>query len=315
MLNNGDRITCEIKELSRDKLKVKTDSGGTIEFEWEDIVSIKSDYYFRVEDASGHRYFGEIELAEDQTLFRIKSESEIVAIESILVTEIEPIDTSFWSRFDGSVKLGYEFTRASNVAQGYFDWKNYYSTELDLVNSKVYFGRTDRHDDQGIILRNEIIVAYTRLLRGKWTGTTGISLERNDELNLQHRLLISVLSGTTPLKSNHHRMLASAGVSLNSELATDSTNTSESLEIALVGSYSRFFYDTPKVALDTSLEVFPSITEQGRVRVNYGIDWSREIVSDLTFTLNFYFKYDNKGTSGEGPERDYGFGTGLGYSY
>ena len=107
----------------------------------------------------------------------------------------------------------------------------------------------------------------------------------------------------------------SAGLSLNSELATDSTNTSESLEFALVGNYSRFIYDTPKVALDTKLEVFPSITEQGRVRVNFSIDWSREIVSDLTFTLNYYISYDNQGASGEGPTRDYGLGTSLGYSY
>lgn len=315
VLSNGDRITCEIKELSRDKLKVKTDSAGTIEIEWEDIVSIKSDYYFRVEDAAGHRYFGEIELIADKTLFRIASQSEVVTLERDRVTEIEPIETSFWSRFDGSIKFGYDFTRASNVAKGYLDWKNYYATERDLIDSKLYLGRTDRHDDQGIILRTEVSLAYTRLLKGKWTGSTGLTVERNDELNLQRRVLLSLMSGTTPLKSNRHRMLTSAGFSLNSELATDSTNTTESLEIALVGSYSRFIYDTPKVALDTSLEIFPSLTTEGRVRVNYSIDWSREIVKDLTFVLNFYINYDNKGASGEGPTRDYGLGTSLGYSY
>ncbi|UCH85269.1 MAG: DUF481 domain-containing protein [Candidatus Latescibacterota bacterium] len=315
ILSNGDRITCEIKELTRDKLRVKTDSAGTIEIEWEDIVSIKSDYYFRVEDAAGHRYFGEIELIADKTLFRIASQSEIVTLERDVVTEIVPIETSFWSRFDGSIKFGYDFTRASNVAKGYVDWKNYYSTERNMVDSKVYFGRTDRHDDQGIIIRNEISLVYTRLLRGKWTGSTGITFERNDELDLQRRILISIANGTTPLKSNRHRLLASLGLSLNSELATDSTETTESLEIALMGTYSRFVYDTPKVALDTTLEVFPSITEQGRVRVNFKIDWSREIISDLTFELNYYISYDNQGASGEGPTRDYGFGTSLGYSY
>jgi hypothetical protein len=315
VFSNGDRITCEIKELTRNKLKVNTDSAGTIEIEWEDIVAIKSDYFFRVDDTSGHRYFGEIELIEDKTLFRIANQTEIVTLEKDLVVEIIPIETTFWSRFDGSVKFGYDFTRASNVATGYLDWKNHYATERNMVDSRLYLGRTDRNDDQGIILRNELSLSYTRLLKGKWTGTTGVTLERNDELNLQRRVLLSIGSGTTPLKSNRHRMLVSAGLSLNSELATDSTNTSESLEIALKGNYSRFIYGTPKVALDTSLEVFPSITEKDRVRVNYTIDWSREIVKDLTFALEFYINYDNKGASGEGPTKDYGIGTSLGYSY
>jgi hypothetical protein len=169
ILANGDRITCEIKELTRDKLKVKTDSAGTIEIEWEDIVSIKSDYYFRVEDSSGHRYFGEIELIADKTLFRIASQDEIVTLERVVVTEIVPIETSFWSRFDGTIKLGYDYTKASNVAKGYIDWKNYYSTERDMVDTKFYHGRTERDDQEGLIIRNEISLNYTRLLKGKWT--------------------------------------------------------------------------------------------------------------------------------------------------
>jgi hypothetical protein len=315
VLKNGDRITGEIKQLSRDKLEVKTDSAGTIEIEWEDVAAIKSDYYFRIEDSGGHRYFGEIEMLEGETTLRIASQSEIVTLEKLMVTEIEPIETSFWSRFDGSIKFGYDFTKASNVAKGYVDWKNYYATERNLVDSRVYYGNTDNHDDRGIVVRTELSTSYTRLLRGKWTGTTGFTLERNDELNLQRRVLLTLASGSTPLKSHRQRLQTSAGLSLNSELATDSTNTTESLEIALVGGYSRFIYDTPKVSLETNLEVYPSLTQEGRVRANFSIDWSREIVKDLTFVLSYYINYDNQGASGEGPTRDYGFGLSLGYSY
>ena len=38
ILENGDRITCEILQLARGKLTAKTDRLGTVEIEWNGVV-------------------------------------------------------------------------------------------------------------------------------------------------------------------------------------------------------------------------------------------------------------------------------------
>ena len=143
----------------------------------------------------------------------------------------------------------------------------------------------------------------------------GVALERNDELSLQRRVLINLGGGFSPVKNNTQVMLLSVGVALNSELATDSTNTTESLEGAFTAAYSLYHYDSPKADINTSLSYFPSITERGRYRVNYDLKLRYELISDLFFEIDYYMTYDSNAPSGEGEVRDYGITTGLGWSY
>ena len=57
-LNNGDRITGEIKQMDRGILQLKTDGLSTVNIEWADIDSVNSVYQFRVEDRGGDKFFG-----------------------------------------------------------------------------------------------------------------------------------------------------------------------------------------------------------------------------------------------------------------
>jgi hypothetical protein len=53
ILKNGDRITCEVKSLSRGMLTVKTDSMGTVDIKWPDVDKITTKYLFTVQDTAG----------------------------------------------------------------------------------------------------------------------------------------------------------------------------------------------------------------------------------------------------------------------
>ena len=59
-IGKADRITGEIKQLSRGILQLSTDNIGTVNIEWEDVDSLSSVYQFRVEDQFGRKYFGAI---------------------------------------------------------------------------------------------------------------------------------------------------------------------------------------------------------------------------------------------------------------
>jgi hypothetical protein len=313
-LRNGDRITCEIQQLTRGKLTAKTDDAGTLEIEWDAIVGLRSTYYFRIEDRFGRRWFGALSM-DDGGPLRIGAEAGLESIAPFDVVEIHEIERSFWSQLDGSLSVGASFTKASNVGQFSFDWSNSWRTERNLVDFKASSIVTDDRDNDDRTLREDLSLAYTRLLRRKWTGTVGAGFQKNDELALDHRFLLGAASGATPLKSNLNVLLVEAGLVLNSEQATGSDVLTESMEGVLSASYSLFKYDTPKSNLDTTLDYYPSVTEPGRHRIDFNVKLRHEMIPDLFIDLSYYTNFDSDAPGDEREKTDYGIVTSLGWTY
>jgi len=255
-LNNGDRITCEIKEMTNAKVSAGTDAAGTISIEWDDIVALYSRYYYRVETSHGDRFYGAIRMEKDSTELRVQSRTVLVPIPKDQVVEITPIETSFWSRFSGSLSFGFTLTKATDIAQLTLDWVNIYYTERNRFDTKFKSTITDE------------------------------------------KLL-----------------LISAGLAVNVEQATTSDTTTTSLEGTFAADYILFKYDSPKADITTGLDFFPSITEQGRFRMQYDIKLRYEVVSDLFVDLSFYVDYDNQPASGGPANTDYQIVTSVGWSY
>ncbi len=314
-LENGDRTTCEIKELARGKLRIKTDAMGTIYIEWADIAELHSDFFFRVESREGQRLFGTLAMDADSTQLRVTWMSLTASLAAADVVEIVPIEQSFWSSQDGSLSFGFNYTKASDVLELTFDWVNAYRTERNLYDLKALTTLTDKGDSTGTIQRTDLSFSYHRLLKGKWTGNTSLALQRNDELDLQRRIILSVGLGISPIKNNWNILLFSIGAALNSELATTATDTVESGEGVFTASYSLFKYNSPKTDISTSLNFYPSITQDDRYRLNLDIKLRREIIHDLFLDISYYQEYDSKAPSGEGEKKDYGIVTSVGWSY
>jgi hypothetical protein len=78
--------------------------------------------------------------------------------------------------------------------------------------------------------------------------------------------------------------------------------------------YEYFTYDSPKTSLTTTLTIFPSVTDAGRIRSNIDVALRRELVKDLFVELSFYDSYDSRPPD-EGEKNDYGIVTSLGYTF
>jgi hypothetical protein len=122
-------------------------------------------------------------------------------------------------------------------------------------------------------------------------------------------------TGLNAIKSNRNTLLLSVGLALNSELGVDTTDTTQSLEATLSASFSFFRYNTPKTDISTSLSVFPSLTEDDRIRSDYHLKYSHELISDFTANLTFYINYDSKPPTEGASTTDWGIVFGFGWSY
>lgn len=312
-LENGDRVTCEIKMLSRGKLEVSTDSMDKLYIEWADVDSLSSEYYFRVTSSDGSLYFGSIEILEGTGRLRVTSDTTAVNLPMLSTVWIAPIEKTFWSRCQGSAKIGFSYAKSTDLAELYFDLSNRYRTPKTIVDTEVNWTETDQAGEKKI--RAGAGASYAYLLPQKVTLSVGVKVERNDELNLKTRFLGIVGAGYNLIATNESMLTGAAGLAVNEEVSYTAEGTTSSLEAVLSASYSIYQYNHPKTALDIKLKLYPSITEKGRYRSDITVDIRREIVNDFFFDLEVYDQYDNKSTSGEGATSDYGIITSLSYTW
>ena len=104
---------------------------------------------------------------------------------------------------------------------------------------------------------------------------------------------------------------AAAGAAWNNENYTDptisgrkSTEGFASLELNM--------FNMGDLSMLTSLYVFPSFTESGRIRSDFKFDLKYDLPLDIYFKLGYTLNYDNRPVEGA-SETDYVFQTTVGW--
>jgi hypothetical protein len=105
------------------------------------------------------------------------------------------------------------------------------------------------------------------------------------------------------------------GLSVNREWSSDSVATrTNNLEAYVSATFKKFKHISPKIDFTNAVMVYPSLTSAGRVRINYQLNGSFEIISDFYIDIQFYVNYDNQPTSEDAEKVDWGIVTSLSYS-
>src|SRR5262249_19038489 len=115
-LANGDRITGEVSTLNRGQLEYKTDDQGTLYIEWDKIATVTSTGQLEVGTSDGQRYVGSLASAPGRGL-RVVATAGTDRLLMTDVTIITKIGRSFWTKLDGSIDVGFSYTKSSDIAQ------------------------------------------------------------------------------------------------------------------------------------------------------------------------------------------------------
>ena len=313
-LNNGDRVTGEIKNLEHGKLRISTDSMGEVLIEWDNIVSIESDFDFQFESTDGLRIVGQIEPTRDPKMLAVKNDEGSIFLAHDMVVRISPIERSFWDSVKGSATFGYSFTKASDVEQLNLGFRASHRTE---VRSFSIDGKTITTNDQAdqSTQRSELIFNMTRFRRNRWFNSYILGFESNDELGLKLRSSLGAGFGRYIIQTSTSELALLGGVVGTAEELSSGASSQENIEGLIMAEFSRYIFDDPKVDMSLRLSVFPSITESGRIRGQFDANIRRELIKDLYWDLSFYETYDSDPPSGSLSTNDYGIITSLGWSF
>ena len=319
VLKNGNNVHGEIIKLHRGLLTFKTDSMGTLEIKWGDIERISSKFQFAVEDTGGRIFVGTLQIAEGPRSINVVGRRPARNLNHISIVEIREARQDLWQRFSGAVGLGYTFTRASERRQFTLNSDLKYRAERyeGILSFDSILSSTKKPDDVervSDIDRKVLAFGGNRNLTGKWLVFSQGRYEHNLELELNSRW--SFLGGPQYIarRTDRSEFALRGGLSYTHERYFDEERVNNAEVVA--GANLQFYkLYTPKVDLIVDFLSLPNLTTGGRIRLELDTKVRLEVLSDLFVNFSFYDSFDSKPPSALATKNDYGFVTGISWSF
>jgi hypothetical protein len=314
-LKNGDRVTGEVKHLDRAILEFSTDSMGTVFIEWEDILEIVSNTGQTVELSNGQRFYGPLAKPEGQEMMMVKTEQGPVGVSTLDVVSMYPVESSFWDRLDISANLGFSWDNASDVGK--------YSIGIDtelrnprFLSRASFTSEITTQEGRDDTTRASLDASHIVFRRDKRYHTFWGEMENNDGLGLDLRVLVGAGYGYLPLRDQRNWLAIGAGLAVNQETPI-AGGAQTSLEAVGTLRYSYFKYSNPERSFNSTLFVYPSLTESGRWRASLNTDFRLEFITDLFWKLTLFASYDSDPASQDAStsKSDYGVTSSFAYKF
>lgn len=309
LLNNGDRIIGEVKVLENGLLEYKTDNVGTIKVKWDRVVQITSRLYFEVATRDGLRYFGTLPHVDSAGVLAVALDQIFVVPMGNVVGITRIKQTQFWDRIDGYLDLGFSYAKSNQTLQLTSGLDATYLLRDWSINLKgdLFIQKQKEADPTR---RWSIRPNVQRLLPKRWLVYALGQLQQNQELGLDLRALISPGGGRQLFRTNSHQAEAFLGLAALREWYVDTTEASgrrgtSSLEGSVTGNYRAFRYDRPELDLSANLQVFPSLSDLGRVRLEGDVRARYEVLKDFFITLALQNSFDSRPPNPDTPKSDF----------
>lgn len=313
ILTNGDRVTGEIKKLEAGILQYKTDTMGTVRIEWRFIETIITDKQQVIETIDGDRWLGKIQKPEASEDVQVVTVAGPVDIDPREIVSAWPVEATFLDKMDLSFSVGYEYQNATGIGNFSGAANFLYRTDARVFDATFRSNITtqDEAEDQE---RVELRFGYQRLLEDWRFRSLIASYETNEALGLDRRITGGGAFGKYLRKTNLNWLHYYVGAIGNIERSIGGEDT-KSVEAVLGTRWRYFQYASPERVIDTTLSLFPSLTESGRWRGDLRTTYRLELYTDLFWTMEFFATYDSDPLEIDAEQTDYGIVTGFGWSY
>jgi hypothetical protein len=179
------------------------------------------------------------------------------------------------------------------------------------LTSAYYNAVFSEQDEVEPTQRKEGGLGFQYFLPADWFAIVSYNFLQNDEQKLKLRSIALLGGGNYIVRNNFMYFSAAAGAAWNSENYTDPTISDRSSTEGFA-SLELNMFNMGDLSMITSLYVFPSLTESGRIRSDFKFDLKYDLPLDIYFGVGYTFNYDNRPVEGA-SETDYVFQTSVGW--
>ncbi len=148
-------------------------------------------------------------------------------------------------------------------------------------------------------------------LKKDWFVGGNADFLSNDEQQLDLRTALQGIVGKYVIHSNKVYLAGATGLAWNNENFSDEENTRRNSLELLIGARLNVF-DLGDFKVYSNLTTYPSITESGRVRVDFKTDLQYDLPLDFFIKLGYTLNYDSQPVGGA-ARQDYIFQATFGW--
>lgn len=322
VMNNGDRLTGEIKGLDSGVLYVNFDYIlGTSSVNWSKVNHLESKQEFIVKAEGGAVYSGTLRTAESSggsrpmqiEILEAPEKSEV--IEQSRIVAVDQIADRFWQRFNGSINSGVIYSKGNQSTQYNLGSVVEYPRERWSAGAD-YSSTLSSNSGSTASTRNSLSLDYLRLLRwNNWYYTGLASFRQSSEQNID--LQTSLGGGIGRYLKNTNR----ATISVTGGLGWQNTRYSQNFALqgsqnvagAVISGQVKLFKFN-KANLTVSGTAFPALSDPGRIYFDTNATYYIKMFGNLTWNISFYGNWDNRPPPNFSGS-DYGSSSGLGWTF
>lgn len=316
ILNNGDRITGDIKRMEMGVLTIKTNDMGTLKVDWSKVKSLRTEKTYEIEMSSGMLYYTSFDTlskpGEIALVTQFEPEYEYFSVEKSKMVRFSRLKDLILRRFSGNYSIGIGLVKADHLSKFNFGATTKYNAKKNSFQLDINSNRSSTDGNVPNLDQNVKFIYYHRFIN-KWIAGSSATAEQNTELGLDLRLILALSGGKFLIQTNLHRLILLGGFQGTREFTSDSERKTN-LEAIFQTRYDIYKFQHPKINIGTYLTAFPSVSQFGRFRSEINLSASIELFKDFFFKVDFYFKSDNKPAT-EASKTDYNFNTSIAYSF
>jgi hypothetical protein len=306
---NKEMMVGEVKSMSKNVLTVETkfsDQDFKIEFDKVEKLILVNKYSIYL--VGGSNFFGTIKSNKDNEA-TITYNDTIKEVQISKIVSLNKIESGFWKHFTGSFDFGYNLTKANNSEQLTFALQLNYVSEK-WIHTVKYDQLKTVQDDVDDIERVNLDLDTKKYYKDSWFFNSNFSFLSNTSQSLKGRYNPSLGIGNYLVRNNKLYFLVGGGLAYNIEKYYDSTTDKNSFELVFGTQFNMF--DFKDININTSVLMFPSLSEKGRFRSDIDFSFKYDLPLDFYIKASVSVNYDNQPYQ-DIEKMDYVFSTGFGW--
>ena len=298
-MENGDRLTGEVKRVAGQRVFLKTAYAGTLQIDWLKLEGFSSDRRFEVEVERGRKYRGKLVLAEGK--LTVATAKATVSVEKDRVVGLAPKaekeGVSLWRQVEGTLDLGYNLTRghsrlhqSSLLAKAEFD-RGHYKISGDLSSI------LSQQDDSDPTSRQTARFRFDRLNHARHFHFVLGAFERNDRQRLNYRTLLGGGLGWTLIENKKAELSLIGGLTFTGERFRRDEGVAappgERSGEGLAGvEWKVDLFDW--IEFTSKLTTHPNLSDAEDYRLEYDGVMRVPLSKHLSWSLSFYDRYAHR---------------------
>lgn len=308
-LNSGNRMTGEIRELTRGELSFRIAGVGRVDIDWRNVVELESPDRFYIVLSTGEREVGTLFVHGGQ--LSITTDAGTRRIDTNEVVRIAPAtERRLLEGWRGSIDAGIDFLSANNE----LDWTLNGAVERRTMRylTKLQLNSLLRRRSGDVAQRrNHFEIGSRRFLADRWFVLGQLHLEEDRELDLDSRVLLGAALGRTLSQTNRAMVAVYGGVDGDREKFRG-YDADTIFEVHGAVEWEWFAVGTEN-GIDFRTLAFYA-PDNSRVRVEAQIALRRNITDNYFWALRAYHSY-NSDPPGELESSDTGVSFSIGRDF